>query len=198
VLGPVVGLDVPMPVADGAPTAAYPWPWSVVRWVDGDADGGASLAAVDAPRLAEALRDLHVEAPPEAPSNPFRGVPLATRADVVEERLARLKLRELEAPWRAALAAAESTERRWLHGDLHARNVVLRGGRLVGLIDWGDLCAGDTASDLACAWTLFDAPEARAAFWEAYGADPATRARARGWGIRRNSVCRDIPRHTCW
>jgi aminoglycoside phosphotransferase (APT) family kinase protein len=154
-----------------------------VRWIDGDASGDAALAPSDAPRLAEALRALHVDAPPKAPSNPFRGIPLATRAAVVEERLVRLRLHELDAPWRAALAAAESTERRWLHGDLHARNVVLRGGRLVGLIDWGDLCAGDTASDLACAWTLFDSAEARAAFWEAYGADAATRARARGWAV---------------
>lgn len=70
----------------------------------------------------------------------------------------------------------------WLHGDLHSRNVILRDGALTGLIDWGDITAGDPATDLACAWTLMEA-EARAVFWETYGADEDERARAAGWAV---------------
>src|SRR5262245_3845187 len=31
----VTGIRVPAPVVHGAPAAGYPWPWSVVPWVEG-------------------------------------------------------------------------------------------------------------------------------------------------------------------
>jgi aminoglycoside phosphotransferase (APT) family kinase protein len=43
----------------------------------------------------------------------------------------------------------------WLHGDLHPFNLVVNQGRLSAVIDFGDLCAGDPATDLAVAWMLF-------------------------------------------
>ncbi len=36
-----------------------------------------------------------------------------------------------------------------LHGDLHPRHVFTAGGRLTGIIDWGDVAAGDPRLDLA-------------------------------------------------
>ena len=51
------------------------------------------------------------------------------------------------------------------------------------MIDFGDVTAGDPATDLSVAWMLFPAKE-RAVFWQAYGqADDHTRARARGWAL---------------
>src|SRR5215211_4446 len=35
-LAPHLPLDVPTPVAVGAPGEGYPWTWSVYRWLDGD------------------------------------------------------------------------------------------------------------------------------------------------------------------
>ncbi|KNC18770.1 hypothetical protein AC792_10100 [Arthrobacter sp. RIT-PI-e] len=115
--------------------------------------------------------------------------------------------------WDAAVAAPAWTgEPLWLHGDLHPANVVLVGaegeaegevdgapadgpagghpalGGLAGVVDFGDLCSGDPATDLAAAWMHFDA-DGRDTFRTAYervrpadaAADPATWARARGW-----------------
>lgn len=42
----------------------------------------------------------------------------------------------------------------WLHGDLHPANVRTADGMVCGVIDFGDLCAGDPAYDLAAAWLL--------------------------------------------
>jgi aminoglycoside phosphotransferase (APT) family kinase protein len=67
----------------------------------------------------------------------------------------------------------------------------VRGGGLAGVIDWGDLTAGDAATDLACAWMLFDAPEERAAFFEAYEAHDAVVARAAGWAVHFGSALLD-------
>lgn len=82
-------LEVPLPVHRGEPDDAFPWPWSVVRWVRGDSAELHVFSAEDAALLASTLRHLHRPAPAEAPGNPFRGVPLRTRADAVEERLER-------------------------------------------------------------------------------------------------------------
>lgn len=66
----------------------------------------------------------------------------------------------------------------WLHGDLHPANVVVRDGALVGLIDFGEMCGGDPATDLSAAWLLPDGAAGR--FFDAYGdVDGATIARAR-------------------
>lgn len=40
----------------------------------------------------------------------------------------------------------------WLHDDLHPANVVVSDGTLSGVIDFGDMCVGDPADDLAAAW----------------------------------------------
>jgi aminoglycoside phosphotransferase (APT) family kinase protein len=73
----------------------------------------------------------------------------------------------------------------WLHGDLHPANVVVSGGTLSGVLDFGELCAGDPATDLSAAWLLLPAGAA-ARFFEAYAlADEATIQRARGWAVLR-------------
>ncbi|KUG61543.1 hypothetical protein AVL61_01050 [Kocuria rosea subsp. polaris] len=168
-----LGIAVPRPVFRGRPGAGYPWPWAVVRWIDGEAVATLPVARRGrlAADLAHALAAVHRPAPAEAPRNPHRGVPLGAR------------LRTAPPPWPAAAAALgdRRTERLrgfvddglraapwpgppvWLHGDPHPWNLVHRDGRLAGLLDFGDVCAGDPASDLAGAWLAFDAPQ-RAAF----------------------------------
>jgi aminoglycoside phosphotransferase (APT) family kinase protein len=78
--------------------------------------------------------------------------------------------------------APPSTEDRWVcHGDLYARHVAVERGpvRVTGILDWGDVCWGDRAVDLSLAFAFLP-PEARPAFFDAYGAiDAWTEARAR-------------------
>lgn len=66
------------------------------------------------------------------------------------------------------------------HGDLDPRHVLIDGGHVSGLIDWGDVNVGHPAMDLGLAFALPLA--AREAFFSAYGAVDevvATLARAR-------------------
>jgi aminoglycoside phosphotransferase (APT) family kinase protein len=45
--------------------------------------------------------------------------------------------------------------------------VVVRGGTLAGVIDFGEMCAGDPATDLSAAWILLPAGGA-SRFFDAY------------------------------
>jgi aminoglycoside phosphotransferase (APT) family kinase protein len=72
----------------------------------------------------------------------------------------------------------------WVHGDPHPGNLVVHEGRLSAVVDFGDLCSGDPASDLVVGWMLFPA-EHRAAFRIAVGAgdDEALWTRGRAWAL---------------
>jgi aminoglycoside phosphotransferase (APT) family kinase protein len=178
-----------VPIHFGQPSELFPWPWSVVKWIPGGTAEGYCFTAADAALLAEALLILHQPAPHDAPVNPYRGVPLRTKDAIVAERLERLRqhlavdAERLEEIWRRAIGAPEAQQRAWMHGDLHPRNVVVRGGALTGLIDWGDLNGGDVAADVACAWMLIDSAPQRKQFLEAYGAPDDLVSRAQGWAI---------------
>jgi aminoglycoside phosphotransferase (APT) family kinase protein len=184
------GAVVPAPVRAGVPGDGFPWPWSICPWFDGRpaADVPPPERAAAATDLAEFLARLHVPAPAGAPHNPWRGVPLAARDAAVRERLAATP--DLLALWeRLVSAPVWGGPPSWVHGDLHPANIVLAPSgpaRLAAVIDFGDLTAGDPATDLAAGWLAFDTA-GRAAFRARYDAltrtDPDTWVRARGWAL---------------
>lgn len=179
-------LPVPVPVRHGAPGAGYPWSWQVVPWFDGEAAGVEPLPPATAPTLGRFLRALHRPAPEGAPTNPFRGVPLGDRADRFRQRVAALDRRGVDtAPLQDSFARAVDAPRSsvpcWVHGDLHPRNLLLRGRDLAAVLDWGDVTGGDPATDLAVGWLAYDA-DGRRALRETYAVDDPDRwVRAAGW-----------------
>ena len=186
VLGPALPLAVPIVVTAGCPDLGYPWPWSVVRWIEG------TTALVEPPRdprraaaaLGAFLTALHRPAPPDAPANPFRGVPLAARHEAVQVHAEAARRPDVAARWSAMTSLpAWSGGAVWVHGDMHPGNVIVAGGAVSGVIDFGDLTSGDPASDLAVAWMLFD-DAARPAFRVALPhVDDVTWARGRAWAL---------------
>jgi aminoglycoside phosphotransferase (APT) family kinase protein len=117
---------------------------------------------------------------------------------VIEERLERVARKttlitsDIRTVWREALEAPLDTQDTWVHGDLHARNVLVDRGRISAVIDWGDLCRGDRATDLAAFWMVLPGARARAVAMEAYGEVPeGTWARARGWAVSFGAVLVD-------
>jgi len=87
------------------------------------------------------------------------------------------------AAWEAALRApAWHGPPVWLHGDLHAGNLLLERGRLSAVIDFGCLGVGDPACDFLVAWSFLSA-ETRDVFRAALAVDDATWARGRGWAL---------------
>lgn len=195
-LAPALPLPVPEPVRVGGPDGelGYPWPWSLCRYLPGrsvlsllDEGGRFADPAREARRLAELHRALHRTAPADAPVNPYRGIPLADRDDRLQLQLDDVGdavdhtgLRDV---WADSLdAPVWDGPPVWLHGDPHPGNLLTDGAQLTGVIDFGDMCGGDPATDLAAGWMVFDA-DARPAYREAVAADDATWRRARGWAL---------------
>jgi aminoglycoside phosphotransferase (APT) family kinase protein len=195
VLAPRLPLPIPAPVRVGEPGAGYPWHWSIVPFLPGHpaatvppADGAAAAVA-----LAEFLAALHTPADPAAPINPYRGVPLAVRGERFTEAIGRLDgsidSLAVTRAWASALAAPLwDGPAVWLHGDLHPANILVDRGRISAVIDFGDITAGDPASDLAVAWMML-AADAHPAFRAAYARASTHRvsedlwARAEGWAL---------------
>ncbi len=183
-------LPVPEPVRRGQPDAEYPWPWSICRFVPGRPVGGRELRGRVGERaardLAGFLAALHRPAPSGAPTNPFRGVALARREDALAVALSaadpsvRRRAREVWA--HAVEVPGHAGPRLWVHGDLHGLNVLVRRGAISGIIDFGDLGAGDPATDLAVAWLTLDRG-ARSMLRAQLGVDDACWERGRGWGL---------------
>jgi aminoglycoside phosphotransferase (APT) family kinase protein len=67
----------------------------------------------------------------------------------------------------------------WLHADLLPGNLLVRHGRLAGVLDFGAMATGDPAYDLTPAWHVLDA-DSRTVFLDLVGSDDPSVRRARG------------------
>ena len=67
-----VSLPVPAPVRFGRPSSDFPWAWSVVPWLEGVDATRHPLDSTEAPALGRFLRELHIPAHAEAPTNQYR------------------------------------------------------------------------------------------------------------------------------
>jgi aminoglycoside phosphotransferase (APT) family kinase protein len=189
-LAPRLPLPIPVPVRSGAPGERSPRMWTVMTWVPGLPLDHGSITRGEhaADTLAAFLRALHVAAPADAPADTGRGAhpkDCTTGFDRFFDSLDAAAIGSdaaaVRAVWEDAVAApARQGPPVWVHGDLHPANVVVADGTLAGVVDFGDMFAGDPAVDLAAAWVLLPADMA-ARFFAAYArADEATIRRARG------------------
>ncbi|MBP0453259.1 aminoglycoside phosphotransferase family protein [Kitasatospora sp. RG8] len=188
-LAPHLPTSVPEVLGAGEPAEGFPWPWSVYRWLPGEnPEAGALdepvLLAEDLAGFVTAMRGLALPGAPAA----YRGGPLA-RLDA-STRAAIAQLRDIPeegvdcdaatAVWEEALRApAWDGPPVWLHADLMPGNLLVAGGRLTAVIDFGCTGVGDPACDLFPAWNLLPA-DGRRAFLGALDVDDATRTRGRG------------------
>ena len=194
-LAPHLPLPVPVPLHHGAPTEAFAAPWSLLPWLPGrPADQPEDGCVEVAQALARFLRAVHRPAPADAPHNLGRGIPLIERGKRTWAALE--SLRDPLGPivdtlWSTFLDLGRGPRCPhppvWLHGDPHPGNLLVHDGALAAVIDWGDVCQCDPASDLAVAWMLFD-DDVRHAFFTTYGAGCELQARTRGWAIALGAV----------
>ncbi|MCC8248894.1 aminoglycoside phosphotransferase family protein [Saccharothrix luteola] len=193
VLAPSLPVPVPVSLAVGVPGEGYPFPWSVRRWLDGQTaspDRVDDLAgfAVSIADFLRALRRIDATDGPRAGAHSFyRGTSPGYYDDGTRRALAALEGRidvgRAAAVWEDVLRTPEwSGPPVWFHGDIASGNLLVDGGKLTAVIDFGGCGVGDPACDLVIAWTMFSG-ESRRVFREAVGLDDATWERARGWAL---------------
>ncbi len=189
-LAPQLPLALPVQLARGRPAEGYPFEWSVYEWLPGENANGTigdlEQAAVDLAGFVRALRRVDTTgAHPRHPNG--RGGPLVQHDEQVRRSVAELGGRvDADAAlrsWRASLEApAWDGPEVWVHGDLLPGNLLVVGGRLSAVIDFGGLNVGDPACDLQPAWNLFAGPS-RARFRDELEVDDASWLRGRGWAL---------------
>lgn len=195
-LAPHLPLPIPEPRWIGTPTADFGWPWFGAPYLPGVELAEAALP--DERRVAlgtslgEFLRALHAPAVasrigPTLPVDPMRRADMGYRIPHARRRLDEVIAAGLWQPTDAVeRLLAEATglppppRTLVLHGDLHIRHVLVEAdGSASGIIDWGDVSAGDPSADLSIAFGPLEG-KARAAFMAAYGPiDGLTELRAR-------------------
>lgn len=191
-LAPQLSLAIAMPIAMGKPGLEYPLHWSIYKWIEGNT---ASIDRIKnlpqfAVALAEFLNALQQCDPTGGPlageHNFYRGGALATYDIETREAIASLDDKTYAEVtteiWNLALSSTWQSPPVWVHGDIAIGNLLVNKGQLSAVIDFGQLCIGDPACDLAIAWTLFTG-ESRDAFRATLKLDSATWARGRGWTL---------------
>lgn len=178
-------VEVPDVVHLGEPSDVFPFRWMINRWVDGS-DAASRVLAGDMPThwadtLAEivtALRSVDLASVPESDR------PCGSRGGRLRDRMqdlaaadavaGRLDPSSIEPLLQAALAVEPTvTPDVLLHADLIPGNLVVRGDRIVGLLDLGTLTTGQPAWDLTPAWWVLNA-QTRRRFRASLGVDAAT------------------------
>ena len=191
-LGPRLPLPVPIPLGKGVPGLGYPWPWTVNEWIQGE---NASIERIsdlsefakDLANFLNTLQSINTTAAPEpGQHNFFRGGALSVYDSETRECIEALHdvidVRAATSIWESALEAKWDQPPVWIHGDVAEGNLLVDGGRLCAVIDFGQLAAGDPSCDVTIAWTLFSGPS-REAFLTELEVDEATWVRGRGWGL---------------
>ncbi len=191
-LAPNLPLPIPVPVAMGKPEHGYPWKWSIYRWLEGESAISAPIHdlvefATDLANFLTALHRIDATGGPTPGLHSFyRGGSLSVYDADTRRAIASLKgnidVASAIALWEIALSTSWKSPPVWVHGDISAGNLLVKVGRLCGVIDFGQLATGDPACDLAINWTLFH-DNSRETFQKILPLDKDTWTRARGWTL---------------
>ena len=195
----VCSLRLPEPVFKGEPSGSFPFAWSVYRWIDGATyddrliDDEEAAATTLAAFVLE-LRSLDV--PDEAPTGgrePLRTLDDDTR-DAIRSSAGSIDADAAMRVWEEALdAPVWDGKRVWIHGDLLRPNLIVHDGHLEAVIDLGYIGAGDPATDLIPAWSVF-AARGRERFRTEIAPDDG--GWSRGRGIALHQAVMIIPYYT--
>lgn len=191
-LAPLLPPPIPEPLAIGEPAAGYPYKWSIYKWLEGESATTAQIGDLleFAIGLAEFLIALQridpADGPLPGPHNFYRGGALTIYDAETRRAIAALKdkvnVDVATKVWEIALATTWHGSPVWIHGDMSAGNLLVKQGRLSGVIDFGQSGVGDPACDVTIAWTLFRG-ERRKIFRAKLSLDDETWARGRAWAL---------------
>jgi aminoglycoside phosphotransferase (APT) family kinase protein len=185
-------VPTPVPVALGRPGHGYPVAWSVQTWLPGavatDQDPAASTAfAADLAGFIADLRRIDVRG--RRFEGDGRGGHLPDHDEWLEtcfqESEGLLDVPRLRAMWAELRTLPSVDPDTMCHTDLTPPNILVRDGRLAGVLDGGGFAAADPALDLVGAWHLLDAVR-RDVLREALGCSEVQWRRGMAWAFQQS------------
>ena len=131
--------------------------------------------------LAGFLKELQAidtfDGPVAGKHNFYRGGDLSVYHEQTQTALKNLKsllsTDKLNDIWSIVLGSKWTKGNVWIHGDIAPGNLLVKNGKLCGVIDFGMLGVGDPSCDYAIAWTFFD-KKSRKIFFEELNCDKDT------------------------
>ena len=205
-LAPHISLKIPEPLAQGKPTSWYPCPWAIYPWIDGspyqdDIISDERQAAHDLVNFILELRSADMLGAPHGGRDPLIELDAATRS-AIESSQGAIDSEAASTAWAHSLEAPPwNGEPVWIHGDLIRPNLLVQGGRLCAVIDFGGVGVGDPAADVIPAWNVFNRA-GRETFRQALDVDddtwrPGARLRSASSADDHPLLSRNKPRICC-
>jgi len=186
-LAPHISLNIPKPLAQGKPTNWYPCPWAIYHWIEGasykdDLIGDERQVAHDLANFTLELRSADMLGAPRGGRDPLIELDAATRS-AIRSSHGVIGTEAASAAWTQSLEAPPWNGKPvWIHGDLLRSNLLVQGGRLCAVIDFGGVGIGDPAADVIPAWSVFS-KVGREIFRQALDVDDDIWWRARGYAL---------------
>lgn len=186
-LDPHISLNIPKPLARGKPTNWYPHAWAIYHWIEGSSYQDQLISderqvAYDLVNFILELRSIDMLGAPHGGRRPLIELDAATRSAIESSREV-IDTEAVSAAWNRSLESPPWDGKPvWIHGDLLKSNLLVQGGRLCAVIDFGGVGIGDPAADVVPAWSVFS-EVGRETFRRALDVDDDTWNRARGYAL---------------
>ncbi|MES2215573.1 MAG: aminoglycoside phosphotransferase family protein [Pseudomonadota bacterium] len=187
-------VDIPSPIKIGSPSDDYPFSFSIYKWLDGESANSfkldeSSLAnvALDLAKFLKELQSIDTSfGPTPGQHNWYRGDHVSVYDKDARQQIAELSdiIDSTQALnlWERACSTKWSKSPVWIHGDFAYGNILIKDGRLSGVIDFGGTGIGDPACDLVIAWTFLKG-KSREIFINAMDLDDDAWLRAKAWSL---------------
>jgi len=189
-----LSVSIPAPIKMGKPSADYPYPFSIYKWLPGKSINLLTLTDQNKEQIAfdlanflkelQAINDFEGHEPGQ--HNWWRGDDVSVYDKGAREQIAELAeiidAGQALALWDQACATRWDKTPVWIHGDFAIGNILMDSGKLSAVIDFGGAAVGDPACDLVIAWTYLSG-KARETFISKMDMDPDTWLRARTWAL---------------
>ena len=187
-----LSVSIPDPIKMGKPSADYPYPFSIYKWLSGKSINLLTLTDQEKEQLAfdlakflkelQAINDIEGLAPGQ--HNWWRGAHVSVYDKGAREQIAELleiiDVSKALTLWDRACETKWNKPPIWIHGDFAIGNILMDSGKLSAVIDFGGTAVGDPACDLVIAWTYLSG-KARQIFISKMDMNADTWLRARAW-----------------
>lgn len=193
----LVGIDIPIPVAQGEPSIDYPFHWSIYQWLEGitlesQLNVDKVIIAKQLANFLNHLQKIKLSGGPESGQHNFyRGAHLSEYNDQFIQAIHRLNeqldVKKAKSIWQSAIATRWANSPVWVHGDVSPGNLLVDNQQITAVIDFGCLAMGDPACDLMMAWNYFD-ESSRIIFKNTLELDENTWLRGSAWALWKSVI----------